>query len=75
MTKLNVSDMSAAAKRAGKKLLVLAGIRDEVVTPGAVLAFAKLAGAEALEFPTCGHDIPRCSADLINPAVRDFLVR
>ena len=68
-------DLSIAAKRVGKKLMVLAGNKDNVVTPKPVLAFAKLGGAEALEFPTCGHDIPRCSANLINPAVRDFLMR
>jgi len=68
-------DLSIAAKRAGSKLMVLAGNKDSVVTPQPVLAFAKLGGAEALEFPTCGHDIPRCSANLINPAVRDFLAR
>jgi homoserine O-acetyltransferase/O-succinyltransferase len=68
-------DLGVAAKRVGKKLMVLAGNKDSVVTPQPVLAFAKLGGAEALEFPTCGHDIPRCSANLINPAVRDFLAR
>jgi homoserine O-acetyltransferase/O-succinyltransferase len=68
-------DLSAAAKRAGNKLLVLAGNKDNVVTPQPVLAYAKLGGAEALEFPNCGHDIPRCAANLINPAVRDFLSR
>ncbi len=68
-------DLSIAAKRVGNKLMVLAGNKDSVVTPQPVLAFAKAGGAEALEFPTCGHDIPRCSANLINPAVRDFLAR
>ncbi|MEI6737244.1 MAG: alpha/beta hydrolase [Pseudomonadota bacterium] len=68
-------DLALAARRVGGKLLVLAGNKDAVVTPGPVLAFAKQAGAQALEFPNCGHDIPRCSASLINPAVRDFLTR
>lgn len=68
-------DLARAAQRVGARLLVLAGNKDAIVTPGPVLKFAKLAGAVALEFPNCGHDIPRCSADLINPAVRDFLAR
>ncbi|NJR72439.1 MAG: alpha/beta hydrolase [Gammaproteobacteria bacterium] len=68
-------DLSIAAKRVGNKLMVLVGNKDNVVTPQPVLAFAKLAEAEVLEFPHCGHDIPRCSANLINPAVRDFLAR
>jgi len=69
------NDLANAAKQVGNKLLVLVGSKDRVVTPSPALEFAKLAGGKALEFPTCGHDIPRCSADLINPAVRDFLER
>lgn len=68
-------NIAAAARRVGGKLLVLAGAKDAVVTPGPVLEFAKLAGATTLELPSCGHDIPRCAADVINPAVRDFLSR
>ncbi len=69
------NDLAKAAKQVGNKLLVLVGSKDRVVTPVPALEFAKLAGGKALEFPSCGHDIPRCSADLINPAVRDFLER
>lgn len=69
------NDLAKAAKQVGNKLLVLVGSKDRVVTPLPALEFAKLAGGKALEFPSCGHDIPRCSADLINPAVRDFLER
>ena len=69
------SDLAKAAKQVGNKLLVLVGSKDRVVTPAPALEFAKLAGSKALEFPTCGHDIPQCSAELINPAVRDFLAR
>ena len=69
------NDITKAAKQVGNKLLVLVGSKDRVVTPAPALEFAKLAGGKALEFPTCGHDIPRCSADLINPAVRDFFER
>jgi len=69
------NDLAKAAKQVGTKLMVLVGSKDRVVTPAPALEFAKLAGGKALEFPACGHDIPRCSADLINPAVRDFLER
>jgi homoserine O-acetyltransferase len=69
------NDLAAAAKRVGTKLLVAVGHKDQVVTPAPVLEFAKHAGAKALEFPNCGHDVGRCGADLLFPAVRDFLAR
>lgn len=68
-------DLSAAAKRAGTKLLTLAGNKDNIVTPEPVIAFGKLTGNPTLEFATCGHDIPVCQSALIFPTVRDFLAR
>jgi homoserine O-acetyltransferase/O-succinyltransferase len=69
------SDLALAAKRAGNKLLTLAGNKDNIVTPEPVIAFGKLSGNATLEFPTCGHDIPMCQSALIFPTVRDFLTR
>lgn len=69
------NDLAKAASRVGKRLLVAVGNKDQVVTPAPVLEFARLAGAKALEFPNCGHDVGRCGADLLFPAVREFLAR
>jgi homoserine O-acetyltransferase/O-succinyltransferase len=76
VSKQTNGDLAAAAKRvAPGKLLVIVGNKDQVVTPLPALQFAKSIGAKALEFPMCGHEVPRCQSDLIFPAVRDFLAR
>jgi homoserine acetyltransferase len=68
-------DLSVVAKRAGTKLLMFVGNKDNIVTPEPVIAFGKLSGNATLEFATCGHDIPMCQSALIFPTVRDFLAR
>jgi homoserine O-acetyltransferase/O-succinyltransferase len=75
VSKTMSNDFEQAAKQSGKKLLMVLGTKDITVTPLPARDFAKLGDIKTHELQTCGHNIPICAADLINPAVRDFLTR
>jgi homoserine O-acetyltransferase len=67
--------LESAAKRVRAQVMIVAGRKDDIVTPGPVLSFAPWVHAEVIESPLCGHDIPRCDGERIQPAVRAFLAR
>lgn len=78
MMSLDVSDpfgsMEKAAAAVKAKVLVVVGTYDHVVTPGPARDFAKLLGAEVLEFPSdCGHQTPACEEKAIVQRVAAFL--
>ena len=78
MMSLDVSDqlgsMEKAAAAVKARALVVLGTHDHVVTPGPARDFAKLLGAEVLEFPSdCGHQTPACEEKNIVPRVAAFL--
>ena len=75
VSKTTSNDLEKAAKQASKKLLLVLGTKDTTVTPLPARDFAKLGNIKTHELQTCGHNIPICAADLIQPAVRDFLTR
>ena len=75
VAKSTAGDLTAAAKKTDKKLLIVIGTKDVIVTPTPARDFAKLGDIKIHELPNCGHNVPVCSADLISPAVRDFLSR
>jgi len=65
-------ERAAAAVKA--KVLVVVGTYDHVVTPGPAKDFAKLTGAEVLEFPSdCGHQTPACEEKAVVARVTAFL--
>ncbi|HTO65712.1 MAG TPA: alpha/beta fold hydrolase, partial [Bradyrhizobium sp.] len=67
-------DIEKAAAAVKAKALVIVGTYDHVVTPGPARDFAKLLGAEVLEFPSdCGHQTPACEEKTIVPRVAGFL--
>jgi homoserine O-acetyltransferase len=81
MMSLDVSDvfagsMEKAAAAVKAKVLVVVGTYDHVVTPGPAKDFAKLLGAEVLEFPSdCGHQTPACEERSMVARVKEFLER
>ena len=81
MMSLDVSDafagsMEKAAAAVKAKVLVVVGTYDHVVTPGPARDFAKLLGAEVLEFPSdCGHQTPACEEKAVVARVKEFLER
>lgn len=80
MMSLDVSDSTGSVEKAAAavkaKLLVVVGTYDHVVTPGPAKDFAKLLGAEVLEFPSeCGHQTPACEEKAIVTRVTAFLAK
>jgi homoserine O-acetyltransferase len=81
MMALDVSDvfngsMEKAAAVVKAKVLVIVGTYDHVVTPVPAADFAKLLGAELLEFSSdCGHQTPACEEKAAAQRVADFLSR
>jgi homoserine O-acetyltransferase/O-succinyltransferase len=75
VAKTTNDNVALAAKQTGKKLLLVIGTKDVTVTPGPARDFAKLGDIKMHELPACGHSIPTCAADLINPAVSAFLTK
>jgi homoserine O-acetyltransferase/O-succinyltransferase len=81
MMSLDVSDVfdgsiekAAAAVKA--KVLVIVGAYDHVVTPVPAEDFAKLIGAELIEFPSdCGHQSPACEDKAVVSRVDAFLAQ
>lgn len=79
MLSLDVSDafsgsLEKAAASVKAKVLVVVGTYDHVVTPGPAKDFAKLMGAEVLEFPSdCGHQTPACEEKAVVARVAAFL--
>jgi homoserine O-acetyltransferase len=66
--------MEDAAKRVKAKVLVVAAAQDHMVNPQPALDFAALIGAKTLVLDSdCGHLSNTCKADVMNPAVREFL--
>jgi pimeloyl-ACP methyl ester carboxylesterase len=69
-------DWSAAADAIEARLLVIVGMSDHVVTPGAATAFSDRLGDKAtlIEFRNdCGHAIPGCEMFRSRALVREFL--
>ena len=81
MMSLDVSDtfagsMEKAAAIVKAKVLVVVGTYDHVVTPGPAKEFARLLGAEVLEFPSdCGHQTPACEEKTMVQRVASFLTQ
>ena len=79
MMALDVSDvfggsMEKAAAVVKAKVLVVVGTYDHVVTPQPAKDFAKMIGAQVLEYNSdCGHQTPACEDKTINPLVEAFL--
>jgi len=79
MMVLDVSDafggsMEEAAAAVKAKVLVVVGTYDHVVTPQPARDFAKLIGAQVLEYASdCGHQTPACEEKNITPLVSAFL--
>ena len=81
MMSLDVSDafggsLDKAAVAVKAKVLVIAAIRDHMVTPGPALDFAQLIHAEVLKLESnCGHHAPQCESDRVAPAIDAFLAK
>ena len=69
-------DMQRAARAVKARMLVVWSPDDGMVSPEPAAAFAKLAGAEALEVPSaCGHSVFWCEAEELGRQVRAFIDR
>jgi homoserine O-acetyltransferase len=79
MMALDVSDafdgsMEKAAAAVKAKVLVVIGTSDHVVPPGPARDFAKLIGAQLLEFNSdCGHQTPACEDAAVTARAIKFL--
>jgi len=66
--------MEKVAAAVTAKVLVVVGTYDHVVTPGPARDFARLLGAEVLEFSSdCGHQAPACEEKKLVERVAAFL--
>jgi homoserine O-acetyltransferase len=70
-------DIERAAKEIRARTLIVFSPDDHMVTPGPVVEFARLIGAETLSVPSnCGHVTFGCEEGRrIGPVVREFLTR
>jgi homoserine O-acetyltransferase len=63
-----------AAATVKAKTLIIAALKDHIVSPGPALEFGELLKAKILKLDSdCGHLSPGCESGIVNKAVSDFL--